>query len=93
MDILDLVDALLADLADMHQAVDVVLESDERTKARELGDLAGDQVADLVVVVNGFPRILGQLLDAGGDALVFAIEGGVRVARAKLGTLRRTISN
>ena len=72
--ILDLVDAILADLADMHQAVDVVLESDERTKACELGDLAGDEVADLVVVVDGFPRILGQLLDAGGDALVFAID-------------------
>ena len=45
--VLDLVHAFLADLRDVHQAVDVVLQADERAEAGQLGDLAGDEVADL----------------------------------------------
>jgi len=44
--------ALLADLRDVHEAVNVVLQTDECAEARELGDFAGDDVADLVELVN-----------------------------------------
>jgi len=54
----------------MHQAVNVLLQADERAEARELGDVAGDEVADLVILVNVLPRILAELLDADRDALV-----------------------
>ena len=72
-DILDFLDSLLANLADVHQAIDVVLQSDERAKAGELRNLPLDQVTDLVQIINLVPRILGKLLDADGDALVFLV--------------------
>ena len=73
-DVLDFLDPLLADLADMHQAVDVVIEPDERSKAGELGNLALDEVADLVQFGDLVPRVIVKLLDADGDALVFAVD-------------------
>ena len=58
----------------MYQAVDVVLQPDERAEAGELGDFAVDEVTDLVQLVDLVPRILRELLDANGDALVFAVD-------------------
>ena len=58
--VLDLVDALLADLRDVDEAVDVVLQLHERAEAGELGDLAVDEVADLVVRVDVLPRIVAR---------------------------------
>ena len=58
----------------MHQPVDVVLQPDKRAEAGELGDLPFDEVADLVKLVDLVPRILRKLLDADGDALVFAVD-------------------
>ncbi len=55
--VLDLLHALLADLRDVDQAVNVVLQADERAEAGELGDVAGDEVADLVELVDVLPRI------------------------------------
>ena len=55
--VLDLVDALLADLRDVHQAVNLMLQADERAEAGQLGDVAGDEVADLVELVDAVPRI------------------------------------
>ena len=55
--VLDLVHALLADLRDVDEAVDLVLQADEGAEAGELGDLAGDEVADLVELVDVLPRI------------------------------------
>ena len=73
-DVLDFLDPLLADLADMHQAVDVVIEPNERSKAGELGNLALDEVADLVQFSDLVPRVIVKLLDADGDALVFPVD-------------------
>ena len=72
--VLDLVDALFADLGDVDEAIDVVLQANERAEAGELGDLAGDEVADLVILVDVRPRIFGELFDADGDALVGLVD-------------------
>ena len=53
--VLDLVHALFADLGDVHEAIDVVLQADERAEAGQLGDLAGDEIADLVELVDVAP--------------------------------------
>ena len=68
--ILDLVNALLADLRDVDQPVNLMLQADERAEAGQLGDLAGDQVADLVDLINGLPGVGRELLHADRDALV-----------------------
>ena len=73
-DVLDLVDVIFADLRDVDEAVDVVLQLHERAEAGELGDLAVDEVADLVVRVDVLPRIVAQLLDAEADALVRLVD-------------------
>ena len=69
-DVLDLVHAVLGDLRDVDEAVDVLGQPDEGAEAGELGDLAGDEVAHLEVLVDLGPGILGELLDAEADALV-----------------------
>ena len=48
----------------MHEAVDVVGELDKGAEAGELGDLAVDEIADLVALVDLLPRIVFELLDA-----------------------------
>ena len=68
--VLDLLDALFADLRDVNQTVNVVLESNGRTKAGEFGDVAGDEITDLVILVNVLPRVLAQLFQAERNALV-----------------------
>jgi hypothetical protein len=52
------------------EAVDVVLQADECAEAGELGDMAGDEVADFIVFVDVAPRVFGELFDADSDALV-----------------------
>ena len=39
-------------------------------KAGELGDLAVNQIADLVFLIDILPRIIAQLFDAEADSLV-----------------------
>src|SRR5581483_6969808 len=51
-----------------------VLQADERAEAREFGDLAGDQVADLIIMIDVAPRIDSELLDADRDALIGLID-------------------
>ena len=48
--VLDLVHAVFADLRDVDEAVDVVGELDEGAEAGDLGDLALDEIADLVAL-------------------------------------------
>src|SRR5439155_1528301 len=72
--VLDLVHALLTHLRDVHKAVDVVLQADKRAEDGELGDLAGDQVAHLVILVNVCPRVFRELLDADRNALVALVD-------------------
>ena len=72
--VLDLVHAVFADLADVDEAVDVMLQADEGAEARELGDLAGNEIADLVVFVDVGPGIFGELLEPERDPLVGLVD-------------------
>src|SRR6266571_3264682 len=69
-DVLDFLDAIFADLRDVDQAIDVMLQANESAEAGQLGDLAGNEVADLVKLVDVAPRVLGELFDSDRDALV-----------------------
>ncbi len=69
-DVFDFVRALFADLRDMHQAVNVVLQADEGAEAGQLGHVACDQIAHLVELVDAAPGIDGQLFHTHGNALV-----------------------
>ena len=73
-DVLDLRHVVLAQLRDVHQPVDVVLELHERAEARQLRDLARDQIADLVLRVDVLPRVAVELLHAQADALVLLVD-------------------
>ena len=50
--ILDLLDTLLADLADVHEAVNAFLDFDKRTERGQFADLALDTLANLVLGRN-----------------------------------------
>ena len=51
-----------------------MLQADEGAEAGQLGDFAGDQVADLVELVDVVPRIFAELLQAERDALVGLVD-------------------
>ena len=67
-------DVIFAQLRNVHEAIDVVLQLHERTEARELGYLALNQIADLVFRIDFLPRIFAQLFDAQTDALVRLVD-------------------
>src|ERR1700693_753238 len=67
-------DMVLAQLRDVHQTVDVVLQLNERAKAGELADFAFHQIADLVLLIDYFPRIVAQLFDAEADPLICFVD-------------------
>src|SRR5471030_2022495 len=71
---LDLLDAIVADLRDVHQAVDFVGKLDEGAEAGHFADLAGDEVADLVAALDRFPRIVGEMFQAQRNALVGLVD-------------------
>ena len=58
----DAFDPFLFDLGNMHQPVDVVIHGDESSEGREFGHLADDQIADLIMLADIFPRIVEGLL-------------------------------
>src|SRR4051812_32980062 len=58
----------------MNEAVDIVLQADEGAEAGELGDFAGDEVADFVILVDVGPGIFGELFQAEGDSLVGLVD-------------------
>lgn len=72
--VFDLLNAILADLGDVNQTVDLVGELDESAERGDLGDLAGNDVADLVEIVDVRPGILFDLLETEGDALLLRID-------------------
>ena len=72
--VLDLVHAILADLRDVDEAVDVAFERDEGAEGGDLRDLALDEVADLVAGLDLLPRIVLELLHAEADALVLLVD-------------------
>ena len=56
---------------------------DERAEAGKLRDLALDQVADLVFLIDFLPRIGFELLDAEADALVLLVDVDARSPRPR----------
>ena len=50
-------DVIFAQLRDMHEPVDVVLQLHERAEAGELGHFAFHQITDLVFLIDVLPRI------------------------------------
>ena len=61
--VLDLFHAILADLGDVNQTVDLVGEFHKGSESGDLRDLAGNNVADLVEIVDVGPGILFDLLE------------------------------
>src|SRR4051812_32887276 len=51
-----------------------MFQSDERTEAGQLADLAGNEIADFVELVDVAPWIFAELLDANGNALVRLVD-------------------
>ena len=58
----------------MHQALDALLQLDEDAEVRVLDDGTLDDLAEEEAGADGEPRVLTELLDAQGDALVVAID-------------------
>src|SRR4026209_1518392 len=58
----------------MNEAVNVVLQANERTEAGELRDIASDQIANLVILVDIRPWIFGELFHAECNALVALVD-------------------
>ena len=56
-------------LGDVHQALDALLDADERAERHQLGDPAGDDLADLVGPRELLPRVFLRGLQRQRDAL------------------------
>src|SRR5690606_19446514 len=63
-----------ADVRDVDQAVDAVLDADEDAEIGDVANLAADYVADLVFFFDDVPRIWLDLLHAEADAAVLQVE-------------------
>ena len=61
---------VLAQLRDVDEPVDVVVQLHKRAKTRELGDFAFDEVTDLVFLVDVLPWIFRELFDPEADPLI-----------------------
>src|SRR5690625_2477410 len=62
-----------AHLADVNEAFEARLDLDERTERREVGDLAGDLLTDVVVDEHFVPRVGDELLHRQVDALALQV--------------------
>ncbi len=58
----------------MDEAVDLVGELHEGAEAGDFADLAGDEVADLVGILDRLPRIVGEMLERERNALVGLVD-------------------
>src|SRR4051795_9931061 len=67
-------DVVLGELGDVHEALDALEDLDEGAERDDLGDLALELVADVVGVDHALPRVLLGLLEAQGDALAVAVD-------------------
>ncbi len=59
----------LGQLGDVHQALDPVVDPDERTERHQLGDLAGDDLPDLMGPSELLPRVFERRLQRERDPL------------------------
>ena len=73
-DLLGQLDVTLGELGDVHQALDALLDANERTEGNELGDLAGHDLADLVGPREVLPGILLRRLQRKRDALAVHVD-------------------
>ena len=64
----------LGQLGDVDQALDALVDADERTERHQLGDLAGDDLADLVRAGELLPRVLLRRLERQRDALAVHVD-------------------
>jgi len=64
----------LGQLGDVDQALDAVLDADEGAEGDQLGDLAGNNLADGVGAGEGLPRVLLGRLERQGDALTIEVD-------------------
>ena len=67
-------DVVLGKLGDVDQALDAGQDLDEGAEGDDLGDLALDDVALLVLVEDPLPRVLLGLLEAQRDPLAVAVD-------------------
>jgi len=65
---------VFAQLRNVDETVDVILQLHESAKAGEFGHFAGDQVTDLIFLIDVLPRIVGELFDAQADALIGLVD-------------------
>ncbi len=69
-------DLVIGELADVQETFEAGFEFDEDAEVGDLGDLALDDHAGLVVGGDGVePRVFGHLLEAERDAVLFLIDG------------------
>ena len=73
-DLARVLDVVLGELGDVHEALDAVEDLDERAERDDLGDLALELVADVVGVDDPLPRVLLGLLETQRDALAVAVD-------------------
>ncbi len=71
----DLIHLLVGDLGDVNQTLDLVVDLNDGAEVQDLGDLALDDGPDGVAAIHDGPGVLGELLDAQGEALVVHIDG------------------
>src|SRR5690606_33304649 len=64
----------LGQLGDVHQALDAPLDADGRAERNQLGDLAGDDLADLVRAGELLPGVFLGGLEGQGDALALHVD-------------------
>src|SRR3982751_1485151 len=64
----------LGQLGDVDQALDALVDADERTEGHQLGDLAGHDLADLVRAGELTPRVLLRRLQRQGDTLAVEVD-------------------
>src|SRR5690606_4376112 len=73
-DLLGQIHVALGQLGDVHEALDAVLDADERTEGNQLGDLAGHDLADGVGAGEELPGVLLGRLQRQGDALAVHVD-------------------
>src|SRR3954452_24804400 len=73
-DLARVLDVVLGELGDVHEALDALEDLDEGAERDDLGDLPLELVADVVGVDHALPRVLLGLLEAQGDALAVAVD-------------------
>src|SRR6185503_14130723 len=73
-DLARVLDVLLCELGDVHEALDALEDLHEGAERDDLRDRALELVTDVVGVDHALPRILLGLLEAQGDALAVAVD-------------------